>query len=267
MNVARFYCPELCPGTVVLPDAEARHAQRVLRLAAGDTIELFDGHGRAARATLQDASATSRSAKHPPLVADVHEIRTDPPPAATLTLITAGCKGDRLDTLVEKCTELGVTRLLLTEFARSVVHVRRTDKLERTALEACKQCGRNRLPDITRAASLDDAAARVAEATLLIAHPSPEATPLAAWLHQHHAAWHHQRPSAPRVAAPAASPGAPTASARAIVIGPEGGLTDDEVATLVARGGTLVSLAPHILRVETAAIAAAATLAATQPGQ
>jgi hypothetical protein len=68
----------------------------------------------------------------------------------TLTLLVAACKGPRLDFLVEKCTELGVTRLVLTEFTRGVVHIgrRHAEKLRRTAIAAGKQCGRSWLPEI-----------------------------------------------------------------------------------------------------------------------
>lgn len=248
----RFYCPALAPGIVALAAAESRHALQSLRLRPGDALVLFDGRGGVAQATLLPDAAPPAKRKHAPAaIARVERVERAAPPARTLTLFVAGCKGARLDWLVEKCSELGVTRLVLAEFERSVVRVgaAHVEKLRRAALEACKQCGRAWLPEIEAGVSLP-AAARgglnsktdqpsAAPRALLIAQPAADAPWLADWLHQN-------SPASPHLAA---------------VVGPEGGLTPGEVEMLRAAGGQIVRLAETILRVETAAISFAANWA------
>ena len=146
-----------------------------------------------------------------------------------------------MDYLVEKCTELGVACIYLTEFERSVVHAgsQHLEKLRRTAIEACKQCGRAWLPEIIAGVKLPDVLPKVSEATLLIAQPADDSVPFGTWLRDN-----------------------ATNSARlAAVIGPEGGLTPAEIDLLRHAGGRPVTLAAHILRVETAAVCVAASFA------
>lgn len=239
-------CQNLQAGDVELPEAELRHAAQVLRLTAGDGVVLFDGAGRYASATLVAPSAAAsdadarRSGKRPPrLLARVGGIQAQATPASRLTLIVAPCKGPRLDVLVEKCTELGVARLIFAEFERSVVHLSagQADKLRPTAIAACKQCQRAALPQIETGMLLDVACGQV-RGLLLAAHLDPEARSL-----------------------PGALRDLGDDAAVSVVIGPEGGLSPAEIERLRARGGRLVSLGRHVLRVETAAIAVAAVFA------
>lgn len=162
-------------------------------------------------------------------------------PARSLTLIVPGCKGARLDWLIEKVTELGVDRVVLAEFEHSAVHSgpQHVERLRRTAIAACKQSRRACLPAIEAGLPLAEALATVGGA-LAIAHLDAEAIWLAEWL----------RLPVARV---------PTV---ATVIGPEGGLSIGEVAQLRAAGGQMVRLAEHVLRIETAAVAVAANWAA-----
>lgn len=252
MSVSRFYCPHLAPGEIALDEAESRHALHTLRLRAGDQIELFDGRGRVALATLLEPDSPraerrgkkQRKAVARACVAGVGDVHPRPP---ELTLITAACKGDRLDWLIEKGTELGVGRFALTEFERSVVHSGpdQIARLERAALEASKQSRRAWLPEIVTAGSLTRAldmvcapqpGSRSGPPPLVVAHPAEGAEYLADCL------------------------GALAAADEklAAVIGPEGGLTEAELSTLGAHGARTVRLAATILRVETAALAVAA---------
>lgn len=164
-------------------------------------------------------------------------------PRAELTLIVAACKGPRLDWLIEKCTELGVSRIVLAEFERSVVRCgpRHVEKLRRTAIEASKQCRRAWLPEIAAGLSLAEAVAPCDGIPLLIAHPEPSAAALPDWLARH-------------------------ASERKLsaVVGPEGGLTPTEIVFLRSAGAVEVRLAETVLRVETAAAAIAACWGACQ---
>ncbi|HPC20990.1 MAG TPA: RsmE family RNA methyltransferase [Phycisphaerae bacterium] len=261
----RLYCPNLEPGFFRLPDSEAAHALKSRRLRAGDSVVLFNGRGAYARARLCPlgngayAPAGTRefgvpverlkNRRAPAVLAEVTVIEQAPPPTDTLELVVAGCKGPRLDWLVEKCTELGVTRLVLAEFERSVVRVGPTHvhNLERTAIEACKQCGRLWLPEISAGLPLSAAIGhglaldrgQADSSARRMAFADPAATlPLGRWLES-------------------AARGNVT-----VVVGPEGGLTPAEIDELSGGGAQAVRLAEHVLRVETAAIAVASVCAA-----
>ncbi len=245
----RFFCPELNGETATLDAEESRHARRSLRLSAGDQVELFDGRGRVATGSIVDTTAGRSSkaqARSPVTVAISHVDQAQPPPRR-LTLIVAACKGPRLSWLVEKCTELGAAELHFADFERSVVHVGdgQIEKLRRTAVEACKQCGRVWLPALHAGGGPLQLCARMTSerseppyprpAALFVAHPGAEAEPLA------------------RLLADGAA-----VSRTVAVIGPEGGLTENELDGFHKAGGRVVTLAPHVLRVETAAAAVAA---------
>ena len=238
MSAPRLYCEQLAVGTCELSDAESRHAFQSLRLHAGDEIIVFDGCGHIGSATLHDAPR-KRGAR---AAISVQSIESVPAPRHTLTIITAGGKGPRLTWMVEKLTELNVTHILLTNCAHSVVRIAdaHATRLRRTALEACKQSRRAWLPQVDLAPSLATALAAETPQTLLVAHPEPAAPLLGTTLAQL------------------------SSDTRAIhaVVGPEAGLEDSEVALLVDHGGTVVRLGSTILRVETAAIAIAASWAA-----
>ena len=247
MQPPRFYCPRLQIGEVQLADAETWHALQSLRLHNGDAITLFDGQGHLAQATLRiddhsqvaSPAAKKKERKHRrQAVATVATIDAVPAPTHTLTLLVSGCKGPRLSWLIEKCTELGVTRIWFTEFARSVVHLGpgHLQKLRRTAFEACKQCGRLWLPEIESGRELQSAITLSSDAALLIAQPADQATALGHWFQQNKATHHI-----------------------IAVIGPEGGLTAEELELLHAVGGQLVRLGEHTLRIETATVAIAAS--------
>jgi 16S rRNA (uracil1498-N3)-methyltransferase len=229
----RFYCVDAARGErVALTGDEARHLARVCRIVAGATVELFDGEGHATRATVVTVGKDRVELEPigPPL-----PDRTAP---ILLTLATAVPKGDRFDWLVEKATELGVARLVPIVTGRSVVDPRagKLDRLRRAVIEACKQCGRNRLMEIGPAVRWADLVAPNGPGLRLIAHPDGLAFP----------AW--PRPEPARTAW--------------LAIGPEGGFTEDEVAQARSGGWVAVGLGASLLRVETAGIAGCARLLA-----
>ncbi len=218
----RFYvnCP-LAPGPVVLSGAEAHHLATVLRARPGDAVCLFNGDG----------------AEYPAVVAAVAKKqvalevtgRQAPPRELGFRLEVAAPlpKGDRGDFLLEKLTELGVTDFVPLRTQRSVVHPRETrlDKLERTVIEASKQCGRNVLMQVGPLTDWDDYCRRTElPPRKLLAHPGGDVVITGA------------------------------GGEVAVAIGPEGGFTDEEVTMARAAGWQVVSLGPRILRVETAAI-------------
>jgi 16S rRNA (uracil1498-N3)-methyltransferase len=228
----RFHCPDLDPDrpSACLVGDEAHHLTRVLRAGPGTAVELFDGRGRAVAAVV---TAVARDRVDLAVVAPLPD--RDAPIA--LTLAVAPPKGDRLDWLVEKATEIGVARLVPLRTERSEVDPRPTklDRLRRRIVEASKQCGRARLMDLdpprTLADLLDD---DHGNAIRMIAHPDG--------LAPH--SW-------PRPNLVASSPPV------VVAIGPEGGFGAGELAAALSRGWTSIGLGPTLLRVETAALAAA----------
>lgn len=217
-------------GQALLEGDEARHCSRVLRAKVGDAVRVFDGRGGEWQARIGAISRDTVSLDvGAPLPARVR-------PAMRLTLAVALPKGERQKWLVEKVTELDVDRLVPLVTARGVAEA--TDavraRLERGAIEACKQCGRNTLPEIEAPATLGELAARHPMAPLLLAHPG--GVPL-----RSQAIALDDREIRELVAA----------------IGPEGGFTPEEVESATAAGFRPVSLGTSILRIETAAIALA----------
>jgi len=251
MSTPRFYSEELDPGLIRLDQSESRHALQSLRLQPGDEVILIDGRGRLAHGILQaedvadDQRKTRRRGTPRSRLAHVavEHVLCEPPPERTLTLIVAACKGPRLTWMVEKLTELGTTRITITHFERSVVRVGEVHarKLRRTAIEAAKQAQRVWLPEIASEITLQAALVDLPPGPLLVAHPRDDAPALSTLLAGH--GTRHAHCTA--------------------VVGPEGGLTDAELALLANGHGELVRLSSTILRVETAALSVAANWAAS----
>lgn len=233
----RYFCDAVITGSrAALSGGEAQHLARVMRARAGDVVVLFDGSGAefSARIDRIGKSAVELS------IVERREVDRELP--FSLTLAVALPKGDRQRWLVEKAVELGVTRLVPLVTARGVADGRAAvDRLRRAVIEASKQCGRNRLMEIAAPQAWSDLAGDVdgPQTMRLFAHPT----------------------NAADIATQAAAH-VECAKSVAISVGPEGGWTDDEVAVARNYGWRFVDLGPRILRVETAAIALAATIAA-----
>lgn len=234
----RFFVPpdRLRSDTPSLAGPEAHHCLGVLRHGEGDLVVLFDGEGR--EATAEIVAATRRD-----IALRVLERRDSAPPAARLTLAQAVPKGKNMDLIVEKAVELGAAAIapLLTE--RTVVHLdareaaAKRDKWRTVALEACKQCGQNWLPEIATPASLKTfLASRPAPGLLLIGSLQPDARSIKSVLADH-ANRHGALPDD-----------------ATILVGPEGDFTPAEVDLAKAHGARPITLGPIILRTETAAI-------------
>lgn len=232
-------------GTAVLEGDEARHLARVLRARVGDEVVLFDGRGRAWRARVARIGRDTvelDTVSGDGTEGDTDAAREPPPAGSRLTLAVALPKGERQKWLVEKLTELGVARLVPLATARGVAEATASAaaRLERQVIEACKQCGRDTLMEVAAGRPLAGLLAETPPgARVVIAHP--HATPLDAAA---------VRDGATEVIA---------------LIGPEGGFTADELAAADRAGAVRVSLGPHVLRVETAAIALAARLVPADP--
>lgn len=206
----------------------------VLRLRAGAPIVLFNGRGGEYQAALRLEGSTALAQ-----VVALDPIERESP--LHLTLIQALVAADKLDWIVEKSVELGVGRLLVASMQRSVVRLdaaraaRRLQHWTDVARAACCQCGRNRVPSVEYFAGFDAAldAVPVDQPRLLLL---PTAT--------------------------AADFSAVTGDRAALVVGPEGGFSEDEVAQSARAGFVAVRLGPRVLRTETAGLAAIAVLQA-----
>lgn len=230
---------------LALPDEVARHIQ-VLRLQTGDALTLFNGRGGQFTARLVEVGRRNALVE----VGAFEAMDAEPPYRITLAQGVAG--GDKMDWLVEKAIELGVTRIVPLVTARGVVRLsperagRRHTHWLGIARAACEQCGRNRLPDIDPAGDLTK---------WLDALPSPDGSGAPRYM------------LSPRGAtAFDALPNTAPQGEVNLLIGPEGGLAPDEEEAAIAHGFTPLSLGPRILRTETAGMAVLAALAARWGG-
>jgi 16S rRNA (uracil1498-N3)-methyltransferase len=211
----------------------ANHLARVLRLREGDSLTLFDGTGG-------EYGARVIGFRKDGVQVDVQDHRAiERESALDLTLAQGISRGERMDWVVQKATELGVRRIVPMFTERSVVKLddrqseRKLAHWRAIAIAACEQCGRNRVPDIETPARFFDVlrASDASGARLLL---SPAASM--------------------RVR------DVPRPSKVTLLIGPEGGLADHEEEAALKAGFDPVQLGPRILRTETAAIAALAAL-------
>jgi 16S rRNA (uracil1498-N3)-methyltransferase len=230
---------ELAParpgGRVVLGGAEGRHAVSVRRLREGEEIVLTDGAGTGAYGTV--AAVRGRDT----LEVAVTAVRTEPEPEPRLTVVQALPKGERGELAVATMTEVGVDAIVPWSAARCVTQwkgergARSLEKWRATARESGKQSRRLRHPEVTGPMTTRQVAALIAGAGF--------------------AAVLHEEESAALATAPL-----PGTGSLVLVVGPEGGITPEELATLTAAGATPYRLGPTVLRTSTAGVAAAAAV-------
>lgn len=212
-----------------LPREEAKHALGARRLEVGDEVVLFDGRGGIAEGCLEGTRLRDGS-----VPVRVAARRSVPRGGRAVHLATALPKGDRLATLVDMTAQLGVASLTPLRCERSVVGetASRAERIRRIQVEACKQARAAWLPDLGEETT-PGALAAAHRGRLLVAHPGG---------------------ARPREFA------ARLGDSCTIAIGPEGGFTDAEVERLRVAGAVAIDLGPTILRIETAAVVAAALL-------
>ncbi len=227
------------PGAGVLLDkAQANYLGNVLRLASGDAVIVFNGRDGEWRARL---GATGRKA----LALTPEERLRGQTWGPDLHYLFAPLKHARLDYMVQKATEMGVSRLVPVITRRTVATRINLDRMRANAIEAAEQCGLLGIPGIATEEPLDAAIGRLEPERLLVF--CDEAAP-----------------GEPSAAGPLATLGAlatpsPDERRLAVLVGPEGGFTAGERALVRARPNTVVlSLGPRILRADTAAVAALA---------
>lgn len=237
----RIYYPALAPGRLTLATAQAHHVRDVLRLGVGDELELFDDSGATALARIELISPRQVAVE----VTAVHQ-----PTAATFTFDVASAvpKGARADWMVEKLSELGTRRFIPLSTARSVVEPGGRNKIERwqrLAAEAARQSRRPGMMEIavltSLPAALDQALANGAASRAWCLSTGGEAQPVGRLLGQ---------PLPPHLT---------------LFVGPEGGWSEDEVDEFRQAAALFVRLGATVLRIETAALAAAALAASLSP--
>lgn len=232
MRLTRVYIDApLEPGTrVTLEGNAASHVTRVLRLRVGETLTLFNGAGGEYSASIDKAHGGEVTVA----VGAHHAIERESPLA--VTLVQGISRGERMDLVVQKATELGVARLVPVLTERSVVKLD-AHQADRKLLHwraivagACEQSGRNRLPQVLAPVELRG---------FLRAGDSPGTRLLLS----------------PRAERRIADIGRPPAGVT-VLIGPEGGLTEEEEQAAMHTGFEAVRMGPRVLRTETAALAA-----------
>jgi len=237
---ARLYLPDCLPGTVALSDDQGHYLCRVLRLAAGDPLVVFDGKGQEA-----PASVSSVAPRVTLSVGAFTPIDRESP--QRMVVMQALCTGDKMDWVVQKSTELGAAEVWPIQTQRSLVRLdgpraqKRRDHWQKVAEAAAAQCGRNQVPTIAPLQSFTEALAH-AEQTL-----NDPTVPTKAWLLD---------PFAEESLS-----NAPLANRLLIAIGPEAGFTDEEESQARRTGFAGVRSGPRILRTETAAAAVLAAVA------
>ena len=237
--IHRFFVPaeSISGDTVLFAEDQRKQMKNVLRLRPGDAVRVIDGSGSERLVKLSDVGAAARGET-------VETTQPDTEPRLRLTLLQGMPKGEKLELILQKCTELGAAGFAVMETERSVPRIgpdRLPGRLARwnaVIREAVEQSGRTRLPTVEGMISFRDAIRRAKESEIAFIafegekerHLISEISLLA------------QRGSA------------------ALMVGPEGGFTETEVADACAEGVMPVSLGQRILRAETAAIAGTALM-------
>lgn len=240
MTTSFFTPPEMIYGDIVrFPEAEAHHASRVVRHRSGDVVRVVDGTGRAFLVHLDSVDDGDVRGRIIETTLEENE------PDYRLTLAVGLMKQRaRVETMVEKAVELGVSRIVPIVSSRVEKTSFRLDRYEKIVLAALKQSGRSRLTEISEPVAIDEylrsASASASASTRLICHEKAQDEPFIMELLTE------------------------ASNAIDILIGPEGGFDEREVASAVSASFQVVHLGCRRLRAETSALFAAACTAAAQ---
>ncbi len=220
----RFFVDKICEE-VLLTGEEYRHAHTVLRLGVGDEVTLLDGSGREWTAIVGSSERGSL------LLHVVGERPADREPRADVLLLIGALKGDKTELVVQKATELGVNRIgvFSSRYCAAYMNENKLERLRRVAREAAKQCLRSRVPEVDY---FDDFAGAMSASE--------------GYVHKLFACELLEK-SEGEIPDMGAS--------YCLVVGSEGGFTEEEFALAREHGFTGLSLGKRILRAETAAVA------------
>lgn len=230
----RFYVPtaQIIDDQVTFSEEQRKQIKNVLRLGAGDIVKVFDGTGRELTTKL-DAPDTGRI---------IETTSPDTESKIYLTLVQGIPKGDKIELILQKCTEVGVSEFLIVDTARSIPKIdskRLEARLQRwrsIVIEAAEQSGRVRIPKVSGIIAFKDALKASSGSQIRVI------------------AWESER----EIALSSVLQTTDNLTNVMLFVGPEGGFTQEEVSTAQQLGISPVSLGPRILRTETAAIVASA---------
>jgi 16S rRNA (uracil1498-N3)-methyltransferase len=243
MRLTRLFIDgELLPGTALaLPVGAAQHIARVLRLQPGDELRLFNGDGGEYEARVGLIARNGVSV----LVGARHEIDRESP--LQVTLLQGIARGEKMDLILQKSTELGIAVIRPLLSLRSNVRLSK-DNMERkhehwlgVMRSACEQCGRNRVPQLLPALRVAEALIPLQQPVRLLLEPEEDSQGI--------------RQLLPADVEVATTP-------IVLLVGPEGGFDDAEIQAAHAAGFRSCRMGPRVLRTETAALAALAALQA-----
>lgn len=234
MRSYRFYGVIPAEQRAWLDAVESRHLSKVLRLNVGDEVQIFDGQGQLAEAQVEQITRDGVQ------VRILQRSHIPPKTSGRVVLAVSMAKGERFEWLVEKCTELGADHIAAVQYHRTVKMGKQSalERWQKIALAAAKQSERVYLPTLSGPESFESAVhcfrQAYPNATLLYGDPEGQ------WL----------------------EPGVHSPERRdwIVCIGPEGGFSKEELALLRVLNAQPVRVNPHILRIETAAVAFTAVL-------
>ncbi len=237
MAMRRFFVEELnrSSATVEIGDDEFYHLKKVLRLERGGKVSVFNGRGLEAEGIIESMHRDSALIR----IVDIHPGRKESP--FSIVLLQALLKGERMDLIVQKTTELGINCIYIFSSSRTVPMPRgnlkgRLRRWRKIAIEAAKQCGRAVVPEIRWKDTMKEALSEVSHPLRFIL-------------------WEEERRRGLREAVEGVS-----GDGCAVCIGPEGGFTEEEMGMAFDSGFVPVSLGKRILRSETSAIVVTALL-------
>ncbi len=226
----RFFADEISGGTARILGEDVKHIRKVLRLGPGDIVSVCDGNGTDYEAVIRSVSAEEAELEL------VSSAPSETEPGTRVTLYQCLPKAGKMETIIQKCTELGVCAVVPVLSARCVTQPGerfgpRLERYRKVAEEAAKQSRRGRIPEVRDLVRIRDIVPEPGS-LLLVCYEEERETTLKEALRS-----------------------APVPASVGIVIGPEGGLEPEEVRALEERGGHRVTLGRRILRTETAGMA------------
>ena len=235
----RFYCERenIIGNTVYFDKNESKHISKVLRLEKGEEIIVSTGDGMDNFCTLLSSGEECTAIIN-------NTVKNENEPSCEIILFQSVIKNEKMDFLVQKVSELGITKIVPVITERTVVKIedakkeeKKQERWQKIALEACKQCGRSRIPEVTKAVKIGEAAKMLSQCDeKLVAYEEEKTQSISSAVKK--------------------------AGTIGYFIGPEGGITEEEHKLLKEKGAISVSLGKRILRAETAAIACGAVVLA-----
>jgi len=226
-------------NTVCIDQEEARHIEKVLRLTTGDIVVCFDGTGREYQVRLEGRENGILTGEI------IHTGLRESEPALKLYLAQGIAKGEKMDTIIQKSVEIGVTAIYPVSCERSVVRLagdkteKKVHRWQTIAREACKQCRRNLIPEVMPVMNFTSLLEKIGDKPAIMLYENEDTNSLKALLQG------EQFTGAKEIF---------------ILIGPEGGFSDSEVLAASRQGIVTASLGPRIQRTETAGLVAASII-------